>query len=282
MKITWWIVALVAALSLSGCKRLFESSEHKLFREHLEAVNTFCDKLEGAKSQADFKAAMEWMGKEVQPRALKIQALVREDPQAFARVLKEDPEMVKEMQKVSARMAAVMMKAMTRMQGGEGLAALRGLLGGMLGQPGAGQQDIAKLAEGLLKQVAGQGQPKKQAEGLTQKARGLLQKMFGKHEGDKPATPKQPVTTTWRPPPTIQDIPRSNGAVGVTECDTLLEKMRACAEAKVPAFQRQALLDSARQWSDSWMTSGRTFAGRRALKTICKRQREAQAKTLGK
>ena len=251
-----WILVLATVVSVAGCNKLFESSEHKLFRQYNEAMNTFCDKVDKAKTPAEFKEAMEWMARVARPMASKIRSLSLEDPQAFAKVMVDDPELATDTRKTSARVAATMMIAMTRTPGGESMAGLRGLYGDMLGQPAPREDDLAK------------------------KARGLLQKVLGQDSGGvtPPPTPQKP--GSWKPPPTIVDVRRSGGPVGVAECDRFLEKLRACIE-RVPYSRRQTLQDLARQWTGSWSASAGSFAGRRALKTICTRQRETQAKALG-
>ena len=254
MKSSRWIFVMVAMVSVAGCNKLFESSEHKLFRQYNEAMNTFCDKVDQAKTPAEFKEAMEWMARVAKPMAIKIRDLSLKDPKAFAAVMLDDPELAADTRKTSARVAATMMIAISRTPGGESMAGLKGLLGGMLGQPTPQQGDLAKKAQGLLQKVLGQGAT------------------------TPPSTPQRP--GSWKPPPTIVDVRRSGGPVGVAECDRFLVKLRTCID-RVPNSRRQTLQDLARQWTASWSASAGTFAGRRALKTICSRQRKTQAKALG-
>lgn len=253
MKSWWWMIVLAALTA--GCS-LVESSEKKLLREYIAAMNTFCDKVEAAETEAEYRKATEWFAIKVRPMAVKIRRMVEEDPAAMSKAM-ADKKLARAWQKGVARVAQVTIKATARFGGGS---------------------QIKNLMQNMMGPVLYPNADTSEQKRLRDKAMEAMKKLLGKK--GSPSTP-QPKTKTWRPPPTIIDIPRSGGPVGVASCDTFLKKLRACAE-KVPGFKRQELNDLARQWTDTWMTSSRTFAGRRALMSICKRQRKQKAKELGK
>ncbi len=254
MKMWRW---LVLAMLMAGCA-LVQSSETKLLRQYIEAMDTFCDKVEAAESEAEFKKAMEWFAIKVKPMSTKIQRMVEQDPGAMGKAM-ADKELAQKWQKGTVRMARVMMKASARF---------------------GGSSKIKDLVQGMTVPALTPGASSPEQKRLRDKALEAMKRMLGK-KGSPSSAPATPKSKTWRPPPTIVDIPRSGGPVGVVSCDSFLKKLRACAD-KVPAFKRQELNDLGRQWTDTWMTSSRTFAGRRALTRICKRQRKQKARELGK
>lgn len=148
MKTTRRIIIIgVAAMLAVGCTNPFESSEQKFFRRYHAAINTFCDKMDAAKTPAEYKEAMEWMSRKVQPMARKLQEMARANPEAFAKAM-SDPELAAEMRKTTARLARTML-ATSRFLGGKTMPGLEGLFSPATGKKVAQQLDICARAKAM-------------------------------------------------------------------------------------------------------------------------------------
>ena len=72
----------------------------------------------------------------------------------------------------------------------------------------------------------------------------------------------------------------ATGSIGVAECDNYLTKYDTCVSKKVPAADRQALLQSAATMRTSWQEAARNPSARTGLAHGCSRALEAARDTM--